>query len=202
VTPFLREDQLPMTPPLRDVVLQVSGISLDGFIALENTEFDERAMQLVDPARDQWMVDSINQADVHVMGRVTYESMARYWPDSVEVFAEPMNRIPKAVFSRSLGVATWGDDTRILRGDLAPELAALKAEPGPGVVLAHGGARLDQSLAAADLVDEYRLVVYPFVVGSGTALFAGVTTPLHLELTEVVPFPSGCMAVVYRRRVL
>jgi dihydrofolate reductase len=174
-------------------------MSLDGFIALEGTEFDARALELVDPLRDQWMVDSLNQAGVHVMGRTTYESMAGYWPHSTEVFAEPMNRVPKVVFSRSLERATWGDDTRILRGDLATEVAALKAEPAGGVVLAHGGARFDQSLAAADLVDEYRLVVYPFVVGSGTALFAGVTTPRHLALEEVVTFPSGCMAVVYRR---
>jgi dihydrofolate reductase len=189
-----------VTSPSRDVVLQVSGISLDGFIALEHTDFDERAMQLVDPARDRWMVDSLNQAGVHIMGRVTYESMARYWPDSAEVFAEPMNRIPKAVFSRSLQVADWGDDTRMLRGDLAAEIAALRSERGPGVVLAHGGASFDQSLAAADLVDEYRLIVYPFVVGAGTALFAGVTTPRHLELKDVVPFPSGCAAMVYRRQ--
>jgi dihydrofolate reductase len=188
-----------MTPPVRDVVLQVSGMSLDGFIALAGTEFDDQALRLVDPARDRWMVDSINEADVHVMGRVTYESMAGYWPDSTEIFAEPMNRIPKAVFSRSLKVASWGDDTRILRGDLAAEIASLKAEPGAGVVLAHGGALFDRSLAGADVVDEYRLIVYPFVVGSGTALFAGVSTPRHLELRETVPFPSGCVAMVYRR---
>ncbi len=189
-----------MTPPSRDVVLQISAISLDGFIALEDTAFDEQATELVDPQRDQWMVDSINRADVHIMGRVTYQAMASWWPDSTEIFAEPMNRIPKVVFSTSLRSAPWGDDTRIMRGDVAADLAALKADPGSGEILAHGGAEFDQSLAAADLVDEYRLIVYPFVIGSGTALFAGVPTPRHLELKQAVTFPSGCAAMVYRRR--
>ena len=189
-----------MALPGRAVVLQISAISLDGFIALEHTAFDERASELVDPQRDQWMVDSINRADVHIMGRSTYEAMARWWPDSTEIFAEPMNRIPKVVFSRSLPAASWGPGTRIARGELGAEIAALKAAPGSGEVLAHGGARFDQSLAAADLVDEYRMIVYPFVIGSGTALFGGVTEPRQLELIEVVEFPSGCLAMVYRRR--
>ncbi|MBA3232782.1 MAG: dihydrofolate reductase family protein [Propionibacteriales bacterium] len=189
-----------MTPPARDVVLQISALSLDGFIALENTEFDERASKLIDPQRDQWMVDSINRADVHIMGRVTYQAMANWWPSSTEIFAEPMNRIPKVVFSASLRSAPWGEGTRIVRGGIAAEIAALKAEPGSGEVLAHGGAKFDQSLAGADLVDEYRLIVYPFVIGCGTPLFAGVTTPRHLELKDAVPFPSGCVAMVYRRR--
>lgn len=184
----------------RDVVLQVSALSLDGFIALEHTEFDERASKLVDPQRDRWMVDSINRADVHIMGRVTYQAMANWWPNSTEIFAEPMNRIPKVVFSRSLRSASWGDDTRIVRGDIAAEIAALKSEPGSGEVLAHGGAVFDQSLATADLIDEYRLIAYPFVIGSGTALFAAVTTPRHLELKQAVEFPTGCVALVYRRR--
>jgi dihydrofolate reductase len=189
-----------LAPPARDVVLQISSISLDGFIALDGTPFDEQASRLVDPVRDQWMVDSINRAGVHIMGRVTYEAMASWWPTSTEVFAEPMNRIPKVVFSRSLQSAPWGDDTRIVRGDVATEIAALKGDQRSGEVLAHGGALFDQSLAAADLVDEYRLIVYPFVIGSGTALFHGVTAPRHLELSQTVEFPSGCVAMVYRRR--
>ncbi|PZS18333.1 MAG: deaminase [Pseudonocardiales bacterium] len=191
-----------MAPPSRDVVLQISAVSLDGFICLESTAFDEQASKLVDAQRDQWMLDSINRADVHIMGRVTYQAMANWWPDSIEIFAEPMNRISKVAFSTSLQDAPWGEDTQIVRGDIAAEIAALKAEPGPGEVLAHGGATFDQSLAAADLVDEYRLIVYPFVIGSGTALFAGVTTPRHLELKHAIAFPSGCAAMVYRRRPL
>ncbi len=188
-----------MTPPSRDVVLQISGISIDGFIALENTAFDAAATKLIDPQRDQWMVDSLNRAGVHIMGRVTYQAMANWWPNSTEIFAEPMNRIPKVVFSRSLQSTPWGNDTRIVRGDIATEIAALKSEPGSEDILAHGGAAFGQSLAGADLVDEYRLIVYPFVVGSGTALFAGVTTPRHLDLKHAVTFPSGSAALVYRR---
>lgn len=188
-----------MAPTARDVVLQVSGMSLDGFIALEQSAFEQQARALTDTERDRWMVESINRADVHIMGRITYQDMSAWWPTSTEIFAEPMNRIPKVVFSRSLQSAAWGEGTRILRGDLGEGIAALKAEPGSGEVFAHGGAVFGQALAAADLVDEYRLIVYPFVVGRGPALFSGVTTPRQLALRQVVKFPSGCVAMVYRR---
>jgi riboflavin biosynthesis pyrimidine reductase len=86
-----------------------------------------------------------------------------------------------------------------VREDLRTGVAALKAESGNGEILAHGGALFAQALAAADLVDEYRLIEYPFVVGSVASLFSGVTTPRRLEKKDVVRFPSGCVAVVLRR---
>src|SRR3954469_7715795 len=111
-----------------------------------------------------------------------------------------MNDIPKVVFSTTLGdaEATW-PVTRVARGDLATEISTIKAEPGPDVIVG-GGSRLAGALAAADLVDEYRLLVQPLVLGRGQALFDQLTNPRHLELVEARPFSSGIVLHVYRSK--
>src|SRR5919112_5949692 len=106
------------------------------------------------------------------MGRVTYQEMSSYWPKSEDPYAAPMNDIPKVVFSKTLSdaEATW-PVTRVARGDLAAEVATIKAEPGPDVVV-WGGGRLAGALAAANLIGEYPLLVQPPVLGFGQALVA------------------------------
>jgi dihydrofolate reductase len=93
------------------------------------------------------------------MGRVTHQEMSSSWPQSQDPYAGPMDDIPKVVFSKTLGdaEATW-PATRVARRDLATEISAIEAEPGPDVIV-RGGSRLAGALAAADLVDEYRLLV-------------------------------------------
>jgi len=109
-----------------------------------------------------------------------------------------MNDIPKVVFSRTLtdAEATW-PVTQVARGDLAAEIAAIKAAPGPDVVV-WGGGRFAGALAAADLIDEYRLLVQPLVLGRGRALFDQLPDARHLNLVEAMSFPSGVVAHVYR----
>ena len=128
------------------------------------------------------------------MGRVTYQEMSSYWPQSDDPYAVPMNDIPKVVSSKtpSDAKATW-PETRVARGDLTTEIAAIKAEPGPDVIV-WGGSRL----AAADLIDEYRLLVQPLVLGRGQALFDQLPESRHLDLVEATPFPSGIVVHVYR----
>ena len=87
--------------------------------------------------------------------------------------------------------------TRVARGDLATEISTIKAEPGPDVIV-WGGSRLAGALAAADLVDEYRLLVQPLVLGRGQALFDQLPDSRRLELIEAKPFPGGILAQVYR----
>jgi dihydrofolate reductase len=87
--------------------------------------------------------------------------------------------------------------TRVARGDLSTEISTIKAEPGPDVIV-WGGSRLAGALAAADLVDEYRLLVQPLVLGRGQALFDQLPDSRHLKLIEAKPFPSGILAQVYR----
>jgi hypothetical protein len=85
----------------------------------------------------QWKLDRISKAGAHLMGRVTYQQMSSYWPRSDDPYAAPMNDIPKVVFSKTLSdaEATW-PVTKVARGDLAAEIAAIKAEPGPDVIAA------------------------------------------------------------------
>jgi dihydrofolate reductase len=122
------------------------------------------------------------------MGRVTYEAMAAHWPDSDEPHAPPMNEIPKVVFSRTLDEAPWGE-TRVPRGPLAEEVAALKGEPGKDVLL-HGGAVITQALAREGLIDEYRMIVHPLVLGEGPPAIAS-------RLVESRRFPAGAVALTY-----
>jgi dihydrofolate reductase len=132
------------------------------------------------------------------MGRVTYEQMSSYWPQSDDPYASPMNVIPKVVFSKTLGDAdaSW-PETRVARGELTTEIAAIKAEPGPDVIV-WGGGRLAGALAAADLIDEYRPLVQPLVLGRGQALFDQLPESRRLDLVETAPFPSGVVVHVYR----
>ncbi len=184
---------------MSDVVLQVSAMSIDGRVTAERTPVEAWANE-PDPERDRWMTESLSQASVHIMGATTYKSMSAYWPGSTEIFAEPMNRIPKAVFTRSLTSrdTQWGP-VQICAGDTREELARLRRNPG-GPVFAHGGITFMRSLAQLDAVDEYRLVIGPWIGGSGDQLFQGVIDGRRLSLTDLTRFPSGAFAVVYRRR--
>lgn len=181
------------------VVLQVSALSLDGYICEEGTAVERLATAMGDDeARDAWMIESLWQAGVHIMGRVTYESMAAHWPRSSEPFAEVMNAIPKVAFSRTPIEAGWAETT-VASGDTALELARLTSRVS-GHVIAHGGARFAQHLAGSDLVDEYRLIVYPIVAGTGTSLFAAAgAAPRQLQLVSTTSFPGGSFALVLRR---
>lgn len=111
------------------------------------------------------------------MGRVTYEEMAAHWTQSTHPYAAPMNDIPKIVFSRTISEASW-PTTRIARGDLATEIAAIKEERRPDVI-AYGGAGFAAALAARGLIDEYCLVIQPIALGRGQTLFAELPTPLR-----------------------
>jgi len=132
----------------------------------------------------------------HIMGRVTYEQMAAYWPTATGDYAAFMNNLPKVVFSKTLPTADWAG-SRIARGDLAEEVAALKSEAG-GEIMAHGGAAFVQALSRAGLIDEYRLVVLPVALGNGLPLFKDLTKPLRVDLTAARSFPDGTVIHVYQ----
>jgi dihydrofolate reductase len=182
---------------MRNVVLYMS-MSLDGFVGSDREHPGLAVAEGVE--LKQWKLERVSQAGAHLMGRVTYQEMSSFWPQSKDAYAAPMNDIPKVVFSRTLSnaEATW-PVTRVARGNLATEIAAVKSEPGPDVIV-WGGGRLAGALAAADLIDEYRLLVQPLVLGRGQALFDQLTNPRHLELVEARPFPSGIVLHVYRSK--
>jgi dihydrofolate reductase len=208
---------------MRKLVLKMS-VSVDGFVGGPNGEIDW-LFRSMDEGSTAWTVNSIGQAGVHVMGSRTFRDMAAYWPSSTEPFARPMNEIPKVVFARhGLGDGKSGPTTqalsdaraqatgnaaqatpaveswraaRVATGDLAEEVARLKQEPGKEI-LAHGGARFAQSLVKGGLVDEYRLLIHPVVLGRGLPLFAELTAPVDLTLIESHRFGRGVIANIYR----
>jgi dihydrofolate reductase len=173
------------------------GVSLDGLVARPGRHgAGGWGLPAEDPALKERKLDWLRSAGLHLMGRVTYEEMAEFWPTSDDAYAAPMNDITKVVFSRTLERAEWAD-SRIAHGDLADEIAALKREPGKDMI-AWGGAVFAQSLSRLGVVDEYRLVLRPVALGAGLPLFKGLTAPLRLELVDAQTYNTGEALHVYR----
>jgi dihydrofolate reductase len=202
---------------MRKLILKMS-VTVDGFVSGPDGRLDWLFDSMDDTAA-AWTLDSVWQAGVHIMGSRTFHDMAAYWPTSSEPFAAPMNAIPKVVFSRTGDAAaktTRGlDDARAratapqvpaqaeswnsarwIVGDLAEGIAKLKAEDGKPIV-AHGGASFARSLVALDVIDEYRLLVHPIVLGRGLPLFSELAAPRALRLASAQAFAGGAVAHVY-----
>jgi dihydrofolate reductase len=180
---------------MRQLVLQM-GISLDGYVVGPNGQTDW-GVAPEDPELKRRKLEWLERVGAHLMGRVTYEEMASYWPSSASDYAAPMNEIPKVVFSKTLAEANW-PDSQIARGDLAEEIARLKGESGRELI-AWGGGTFAQGLAREGLIDEYRLIVHPVALGGGVPLFKDLAAPLHLDLAETMRFPTGRVVHLYRK---
>src|ERR1700761_3106810 len=181
---------------MRNVVLIMTA-SIDGYVVAPHGHAGWR------PEPDElqrWKLDRIRQAGTHIMGRVTYQEMASVWPTATGEYAAPMNEIPKVVFSRTLAdtEAPWPEST-VARGDLAAEIAALKAQPG-GEIIAWGGAGFVQALSRAGLIDQYAIVVQPVVYGGGKPIFSDLRDALHLRLLATTTYSSGTMLHRYEPR--
>jgi dihydrofolate reductase len=138
-------------------------------------------------------------ADALLVGRLTFEAFRGYWPrksDDTSGVTEYLNRVDKYVVSSTLEEPGW-EGTTVLRGDVADEVAALKDRPG-GDVVATGSITLVHALGREALVDEYRLFVYPVVLGEGRRLFDEPAERHELELVETHAFTSGVVLLRYR----
>ena len=182
---------------MRKLVLSMA-MSLDGLVARpEPHGAGGWGLPPEDPELKRRKLGWMGDIGTHLIGRRTYEEMARFWPTSDDAYAAGMNELPKVVFSRTLEHAGWAG-SRIARGDLAEEIAKLKNEPG-GDLLAWGGATFAQSLSNLGLVDEYRLILQPVVLGEGLPLFKGLAEPLLLQLVEAHTYATGSALHIYRR---
>jgi dihydrofolate reductase len=143
-------------------------------------------------------LEELQAADAQLLGRVTYEWFAKAWPtmEGAGEFGEKMNAMPKFVVSSTLETADW-NNTTILRGDLATEVAALK-ERFAGDILVAGSATLAQGLLAAGLVDELHLMVFPVVLGAGKRLFVDGPDQHGFRLVETRQ-PGDVVILVLRR---
>ncbi len=183
---------------MRKLIARVFDYSLDGLIATEGTEFFQFCRDLPDdPAEDASGSEFYAGADMHIMGRVAYQSMASYFPTATDdPNAEPLNAARKVVFSRALKTADWANTT-IASGDLAEEVGKLRRE-GDGYIVVSGGISFWRSLARLDLIDEYRVTLVPYLAGKGARLFEDVGKSRSLELLSRTAFRSG-LQLEYRR---
>jgi dihydrofolate reductase len=159
---------------MRRLVLQTS-VSIDGYVAaLDGSHPWSGGDDGSDDDVKRWILDSVRAAGAHLMGRVTYEEMASFWPTSTSEYAAPMNEIPKVVFSTTIHDAPW-PESMIAGSDLAAEIAALKNQPG-GEIIAWGGASFVQALSRAGLIDEYAIITQPVAYGGGKPIFRDLWT--------------------------
>ena len=210
---------------MRKLVLKMS-ISVDGFVAGPNGELDWIFRSSAPDSRAS-VINTLNEAGVHIMGSQSYGDMAAFWPYAETPMAAPMNDIPKVVFSKS-GIKDGALGDRITKAfaeakarraeqhGAAPTEAVLKSWTDPTVargdlaeeirrlkeqpgnfILAHGGARFAQSLVASGLIDEYRLAIHPILLGQGLPLFSAPHSPVDLKLISMTTYSTGIVGAIY-----
>jgi dihydrofolate reductase len=173
-------------------------ITLNGFFAGPNGEID---WHNVDEEFNRFAIEQLDSAQGLVFGRVTYQLMASYWPTPSgikddPIVADKMNHLPKTVFSRTLANADW-NNTRLVKDHVAEEITKMKQAAGKDLFL-FGSADLASTLTRFGLIDEYRLLVNPVVLGSGIPLFKGTPGKLDLKLERTKTFDSGNVLLYYR----
>jgi dihydrofolate reductase len=151
------------------------------------------------PEGEQYKLDEVLAADALLLGRVTYEGFAAAWPAITDEagFADKMNGMPKYVVSTTLERPEW-NNTTVIKGDVAGEVPKLKQQAGD--LLVTGSPTLIRTLMEHDLVDEYRLMVFPIVLGTGKRLFGDGSKLSTLRLVDAKPVgPDGVVVLTYER---
>jgi dihydrofolate reductase len=185
--------------PMRELIV-TQNITLDGVIDAAEGWFDPSGEEGTDQSD---VIEAIREGmattDGLLVGRVTFEQLRGYWPlqaDDVTGVRDHLNQVDKYVVSRTLQDPAWERST-VLRGPLLDAVRELKAQPGKGIV-ATGSMSLMPGLVTGGVVDEYRLFVYPVVLGRGQRLFQDATNVPRLRLVETRPFRSGIVLLRYR----
>jgi dihydrofolate reductase len=146
------------------------------------------------------VLEGMGEAGGFVLGRRTWEIFAAYWPTApaeVQAFAEPLNTLPKYVASRTLREPLAWSNSTVISGDVAEGVRRLKDEPGKDLHVI-GSGDLVQTLIRSDLVDEFRLMIHPVVLGTGTRLFRDGIPRRPLTLTDVKTSTTGVLITTYR----
>lgn len=181
---------------MRNVIFAIN-LTLDG--CCDHTKFNPDDEVL------EYFTHLTREADLQIFGRKTYELMVPYWPEVArdqsaskadKKFAQAFVSIDKLVFSRTWDSAEAGN-TRIVRTNLRDEILKVKQEQGNNILV--GGVDVPSQLIELGLVDEYRFVVSPIIVGEGRRLLEGVSR-LQLKLVDSEVFQSGCVALRYRKQ--
>jgi dihydrofolate reductase len=177
-----------------------NNVSLDGYFAGENGDISWAHSGNDDAEWNAFVAENASGGGQLLFGRITYELMAGYWPTpqaikNDPVVAEGMNSMPKVVFSRTLEKASW-NNTKLVKSDIASEIRKMKKEPGEGMAILGSGSIVSQ-LAQEGLIDEFRIVVNPVVLGKGKTMFDGISEKLNLKLTKSRTFSNGKVLLCY-----
>ncbi len=147
------------------------------------------------PEGDKFKLDEVMAAGALLLGRVTYEGFTEAWPSRTGEFADKMNNMPKVVVSTTLREGRW-NNTKVVKDKVVEEITKLKDGTG-GDILVAGSGQLVDTLIEHNLVDEYRLMVYPVILGMGKRLFKDGKNKLSLRLVEAKPVGDGVMILIY-----
>ena len=173
-------------------------VTVDGFFAGPNGELDWFAW---DDEMAKYSIYLMDMVDTILFGRVTYQLMVDYWPttaaaDENPIIAEGMNNLAKVVFSTTLREVAW-NNSRLVTENIEEEISHLKQLPGKDMVI-FGSGTLVSTLTQLGLIDEYRLIVTPVVLGQGKPLFLAIKERLNLHLIHATPFGCGNVLLHYR----
>ena len=144
---------------------------------------------------DKFKLDETFASEALLLGRVTYEGFAAAWPSREGEFADRFNSMPKYVVSSTLDEPEWNNST-VLKGDVAEEVGKLRRDQD-GDIVVHGSAQLVQTLTENNLVDEFRLMVYPLVLGGGKRLFGETSDKKPLRLVDSRVVGDGVTILIY-----
>jgi dihydrofolate reductase len=170
-------------------------VSLDGFFEGPNKELDWFVVEeeFFDFARNQLL-----EVDTILFGRVTYEMMAAYWPNTTDndpVITDKMNSLQKIVFSKTLPAVEWNNSI-LVGGNMEEEIKRLKQQPGKDMVI-FGSGEIVSSLMRQGLIDEYRIILNPVILGNGNLLFRDLRDKLNLKLLKTRTLGSGVIILYY-----
>jgi dihydrofolate reductase len=171
-------------------------VSLDGFIEGSNREID---WFVWDEEMAKYAIDLLDSIDTILFGRVTYELMASYWPTATNqdpIITDAMNNLPKIVFSKTLEKAEW-KNSRLVREVIPGEILRMKQQPGKNMVI-FGSASIVSTFTQLGLIDEYRLIVNPVVLGSGKPLFKDIKERINLKLLKTKTFNCENVILYYQ----
>lgn len=145
----------------------------------------------------------LTEVDTLLFGRITYEGMRDFWTSESAQADDPytadkMNTLPKLVFSRTLDKAEWGKwgNATLLKGDMGEEITRLKQQSGKNIVI-FGSGSIVSALTELRLIDEYRLLIMPTILGKGKSEFVGITHPLKLKLIKSQTYKTGVVILFY-----
>ncbi len=181
---------------MRKIIFQML-TTLDGYFEGPNREID---WHNVDSEFNEYAVDFLCKVDTLLFGRVTYQLMANYWPSPEAVkddpiVAERMNNLDKIVFSRTLKSVEW-KNTRLIKDNFQEEIKKLKQQLGKDMAI-FGSSDLAVTLIQPGLIDEFRIMLNPVVLGEGKPLFKGLKGRLNLKLIKAKAMKSGNVFIYY-----